>query len=665
MNTISITLSGLLAMASALPALGSAPLAIQGGPHDAGQGVHREAVTPYPNHLSPRLHAALLRVLEAEEEFTLLTHPFDEAGNEISQAEKQWRMTAPESPLKQYLDHHRPRFDTRGLAMDRLALRDCILYDAAFGAAAELVDEHPDFEIDELLAAFEASFVEGVPIWSTELAREHHVRSLDAHEFWPLGNGRALGRLTWGLLQQDSFWRGESRDRGLMILGLLERGAESRLVAQVVDLSLANALPTSTDPAKDGHGVCGPEFSIAQSIGYDRRHEQALVRDLELITYLSSLQDYSGPFNLDLVTIEELPHGALEVTPTALGHLRWWVPAKLDQVRNELYDGAHLEQLHMEMRRSKSLEERLLFWGKLAKQTDFATFRVHVLEELSAVLAWEVDFPGTERLQELMDLAEAGTLSDDQLAELSSLEGHAKREQDRFMQALINGLIGVGIDHEIDFLVSTIADDLPAALELLGKDGFAGAQRHEALMSEAWFQLASSESPELNRLLSDGLTHPASLPVLARDNLIWAATQDAGMLAVANLERVLDIGSPRDKAIALLNPGWAREDTYTVAMTDLLDQVYAMDAGRSTRLRIEAYFTSSLTNRPVSAGTREVLLASLRDANWASKSESCYWSQVWEAPERFPDRLALVRRYLTPQEIEAKVAEGLLPTGVF
>ena len=137
------------------------------------------------------------------------------------------------------------------------------------------------------------------------------------------------------------------------------------------------------------------------------------------------------------------------------------------------------------------------------------------------------------------------------------------------------------------------------------------------------------------------------------------------MLAVANLERVLDIGSPRDKAIALLNPGWAREDTYTVAMTDLLDQVYAMDAGRSTRLRIEAYFTSSLTNRPVSAGTREVLLASLRDANWASKSESCYWSQVWEAPERFPDRLALVRRNLTPQEIEAKVAEGLLPTGVF
>ena len=80
---------------------------------------------------------------------------------------------------------------------------------------------------------------------------------------------------------------------------------------------------------------------------------------------------------------------------------------------------------------------------------------------------------------------------------------------------------------------------------------------------------------------------------------------------------------------------------------------------------LRAYFTSSLTNRPVSAGTREVLLASLSDANWASKSESCYWSQVWEAPERFPDRLALVRRNLTPQEIEAKVAEGLLPTGVF
>jgi len=658
MKLLDLTLPALLALASATPALSATTPPTQDG--------GREAVaTTYPDQLTPRLHGALMKVLATEAEFAQLTYPFDEDGNLIGLEEQQWRMNDPASPLKGFLDHHRERFYTGGLPMDETGLRDCILHDAGYSAAADLLAEHPDFDAEELLAAFDDAFVTGEPIWNSEMARGYHVRFLETHEFWPLGNGRALGRLAWGVLQQDAYWSQGERDRGAVILGLLERGVESRLVAQVVDLALASPIRSKEDSGKDGHGVCNPELPIAGPVGFDRRHEEALERDLELVSFLSNLQDPSGAFDLDAVAIEELPGGKLTMTPTQLGHLRWWIPRRLAQVREELYEGAYLEEIHLAMRRSTSLEERLMFWSDLAGQSDFASFRDNALGEIQALLAWQTEFPGTERLRELMDLDSVGGLTEEERAELWSLRSPASRDRDRFMGGLIAQLVGSGLRHDFDSLVTTLSNDLPAALAPLAAQDFLGREREQSLLNRAWFKLATSKEPERHRILAEALDNVEPLPLLARDNLIWAASKDRGLEATANLQRVIEVGSPRDRAVALMNPGWAREDTYITAMGGLVEDVFGGEVDHSTRLRIEAYFTTSLENRPVTPATRELLLASLRDENWSGKNEHCYWGQTWASPERFGERLDLVRKFLGPAGIDAAVAEGIVPGDVF
>ena len=278
------------ALLVALSGPGSAHLACPSPPQEAA----RRAVPSHGEWLSPAVHEALLEVLRFEDEFIRLVSPFDQRGETISADQQAWRLTDPESPLKQYLDRHRARFDTHGLEMDVPGLRDCILYDAAYQVAADLVAAEPAFVPQDLLRAFELEFVDGAPIWASELAEDLYRRAQDDHTLSALGNGRALARLTWGVLQQEEWWSSEERDRGELILALLGRGLESRLVAEVVDLALANPLRPSPDPSIGGRGVCAPHLPVAQDVGYDQRHERALEGDLELVTYLSTIQDPTG-----------------------------------------------------------------------------------------------------------------------------------------------------------------------------------------------------------------------------------------------------------------------------------------------------------------------------------------------------------------------------------
>jgi hypothetical protein len=645
----------------------SAPivLAINPGPLQVS---NRDAVRPYSDLLSPRIHDALLQVLEAEEELTQLIPPPKRVGEAFSPAEQQWHLNDPASPLKQYLDRHRARFDTHGLTMDVEGLRECIFYDAAFHAAAELVAEHPDLDTDEVLAAFTVPFVEGAPIWPTKLALELYDRSRQSHDLAHLGNGRALARLTWGLLQQKAWWSAGDRDRGALILGLIGCGFESRLVAQVVDLSLANGILPATDPTKSGHGVCAPHLPIAEDIGYDQRHEATLERDLELVTYLSTVEDPSGVINLDLAKVELLDGGRVIVTPNQLGHLCYWVPRRLELVRDELYQGEYREQLKLAMRQSTSLEQRQLFWQSLAASSDFLNLRLQVLDELRAMMAGETNFPQPERLRELLTQAEARALTEAEQQELESLSAQADQRQMEFINTLAGYLVRSGAHGNIDLLVTTLRDDLPELLQSLAASGHPGSSRLDVLLSDAWYHLATSKSPELNRVLEQALTGQDAggieLPSVARDNLIWAATTDGGALASRNLNRVLEVGTCRDKAVALLNPQWANEATFSRGMNDLIQEAWSKNVDTLSRFRIEAYFSSSLATRPVTPASKDVLLTSLRDEHWASKHKTCYWGQAFENPERFSERLDLLRRYLSPQEIEKLTAEGLLPKGL-
>ena len=642
----------------------SAALAVQ-----PVQTVDREAVRAFPEQLTPRIHDALMRVLAAEEELALLAYPFDEQGNMLSREELEWRMNDPESPLRQYLDRHERRFDTHGLEMEPIGLRDCILYDAAFDVAAELVFEHPDLEPSELMAMFERDFVEGEPIWTTDLAREFHSMFLETYELPGLGNGRALARLTWGVLQQEAWWRESGHDRGDMILEILSRGVESRLLADVADSSLASAIRPSMDPTRDGHGVCTPFLPIAMDVGYDRRHEIALEADLELITMLSEMEDPTGALDLDPLKVELLAGGGAKLTPNQLGHLRYWVPRKLAEVRDELYEGEYREELHAALRRSDSLEQRYLYWETLAQRTDFANFRVQMLEELEALVADQADFPGGERIAELLVIAEVRDLSDAERSELIGLQSRFSQSQDRFIGVLTGYLVDLGAIRHVDQLVETLRDDLAGVLAPIGADGIFASQRLESLLNEGWYRLATSDSYELDRILEQGLLGSEAggmdLPEVGRDNLIWAATMNAGSMAMANLDRVVEDGTPRDVAVALLNPSWASEATYSRAMEDLLEDVWSPEVDQMTRMRIESYFTNSLAQRPVTEISKRVLLASIRDERWAAESRTSYWGRAWENPERFTDRLDLVRRFLSSQEIEDLKAQGVLPNELF
>lgn len=634
-------------------------------PQDSG----REAVHRLTEFLEPEIHRSLLAVLAAEEDFMRRVAPFDEQGQPISREKQEWRLSNPDSPLKQYLDLQRARFDTRGLEMDLQGLRDCILYDAAFGVAAELVADHPDLDPAEVVGAFDLAFVEAAPVWQSELSTEFDLRFRAGRELAPLGNGRALARLTWGLLQQEAWWREGERDRGQLILDLLGRGFQSRLLAEVVDLALAPPMQPSPDLRRDGRGVCAPHLTIAGKVGYDSRHEATLASDLELVAYLSRTPDPSGAMELDAFEIEVFPGGRVELTPNELGHLRYWVPRKLDQVRDELYDGAYREELEVAMRRSESLEARYLFWQDLATDSDFGSLRIQVLDELNRLMAWETDFPGTGRLRELRALEQVRELTDAEQSEWRELRVRAERDRDRFIGTLARYLVSSGAESNVDLLVSTLADDLTAALQPMASEGVTGAFRLERLLNDAWYRLAISDCPDLDRVLGQAIAGEEQggldLPVVARDNLIWAATANGGPEALLNLRQVIESGSPRDKGVALLNPEWADDSTYSHAMGELLEDAWSEDVDTGTRMRLEAYFSSSMAKRPVSEASREVLLASLRDEQWARNSVRCYWKQAWEDPEGFSERIDLVRRFLTDREVDQLIAEGVLPEGLF
>ncbi|QDU65176.1 hypothetical protein [Engelhardtia mirabilis] len=635
----------------------------------APQDVTRELVTAHSEYLSPRVHAALVKVLAAEEELAQLTYPYDEDGRPITYAEQERRLQDPDSPLKQYLDHHRSRFDSGSIEMDLRSLHECILFDAAFRVASELVWEHPDLDPAELLRGFDSAVVEGSPVSTSELALECFERFRATLKIGPLNNGTALARLTWGVLQQKDWWRQSGHDRGQLIEDLLGVGLTSQNLAWTVDLALMNPMRPSPDPAQDGRGVCGPKLPISLDVGYEHRHEEVLEGGLELVTYLSALDDPTHALDLEPYKVTSEDGGKTIMVPNDLGHLRRWVPLKLEQVRDELYDGGYREELYLAMRRSSSLEQRYLFWQTLAERSSFAAFRVQMLEELGAIVAGTADFPEPPRVEELLLQAQVRALSPDEARELRALQFEARRNEDRFIQTLTELMVDLGVFGQIDAVVATLRDDLAGVLEPLAADGNSGGDRYESLLNDGWFRLAFSKTHELNRILGQALEGSeagvAELPDVARGNLIWAATCDGSPEARVNLERVVFEGSATDLSSAVLNPAWAEDAIYSIAMGSLIDKAWSSDTARSDRLKAEAAFSTSLAKRPVNEVSKQILLDTLHDEDWSSRKKDSYWGRAWQNPAGYVERLDLVRRLLTGGEIDLLTAQGVLPEGLF
>lgn len=620
-------------------------------PPDAGAG--RSAVAGL--EVAPELGAVLTQVLAQEAYLDELSRPLQEDGAVAeTPAAYEERLFGEGSELLVFLRAGYANFDTYGKPMpEPRVCADLVRYGAGYRAAQELVAARPGLEPGELLALFTTTFVHGDPLWTSPEALEYHASELQAGWLAPLGNGGALGYLTWGLLYQDDYWQVEARDREGFVMQLLARGFESRLVARVVRRALEPPMvPARLGAPYESFGrtIAGTLVPLRGRVGFTKAHEDLLVRDLEA---LEQLEEGLGPEGGELLVDKRLARDGLgrrTVESTPQGHLRTWLPEMLRLVRQELYRGGAPEL----MRRGGTLKERLLYWSKLFGEQGFVAGREAMLAEVASILAGDDDHPLTPEIERLLALQAAVGLSAIDASRLESLVGKRQQERDDLIRSMSQLLGRSGAGEHYGLLVETLAVDLAGLLAELDP------ARQRSMTELAWSGPFLLGQPRAVETLGSLLAGELELPDWTKGSLILdlGAHPDypggPGLLGTLVRE-----GELEDLHAAIANSKWMSAEDLEIAGERLFEALGDPGASRLNRNMAGPSYLSALSRFGDTELAKAKLLETFSKGYWSdSVGEGAFglrlspWHRTW------------LKRVLTSGEIEALIAAGELPTGV-
>ncbi|MDF1799447.1 MAG: hypothetical protein P1V81_09750 [Planctomycetota bacterium] len=609
-----------------------------------------------PAEVAPELEVALLQVLEAEARIDQLSRPHMEDGRPTESPEEyERRLFGEGSELLAHLAAGFEEFDAYGKPMPPARVcADQLRFGAGYRAARGLVVSLPELEPEQLLALFTGEFVGAEPIWTGPEALEYQASEQQAGWLAPLGNGGALGYLTWGLLYQEDFW--QERDRDGFVLQLLSRGLESRLVARTVRRALEPPMvpprPASATGGKPAPGrtIAATMESLRGRVGFTKEHEQLLALDLAA---LELQEDEAKRSDRELPPDKRPvldPAGRRVSQLSDQGYLETWLPMMLRLVRQELYRGGAPEL----MRRGATLKERLLYWNQLFREQGFAAGREAMLAEVAAILAGEDLHPLSPEIDQLLALRAATGLSPEQASRLEALTLERRTEQDSLIRSMsqILGMSGAGEHYEL--LVQTLAVDLS---ELLGELD-PGRQRH--LTEMAWMGPFAKGQPRAVQTLGDALDGQLELPDWTQETLILDLAAHPGYPGgPALLGQLVREGSLEELGTALQNSGWMTAGDLEVAGGRLFEAFEDPGASRYTRGSAGPTYLSALSRFPEPAVAKAKLLETFAAGYWKADQGFGAFGNNLSASDK-----AWLRLVLTDEERAELVQAGSLPGGV-
>lgn len=600
----------------------------------------REQIYPGLEWLDRDLLLAIKAPLDLQLQVAQLTAPYDKDGNPITDPDSYAKhLYGADAPFRLFVTERSELFDFAGFKLPNgQFFIECLLHDAGYRAAEELLRVRPDFEPAALFELFAPRFLTSPSMVASRESVDYFERDGQAGGIVPLSNAGALGYLIWGMLYQTEYWADEEHDRDAFILNLLALGADSKLQALLVERALLAPLrlPEGADLLKHpGRGLAGPFDMLRAKVGYVPAHETLLMNDLALMQELKELD----PSESEIPVTEPAPK-----TP----YLEQWTIHMLDKVRVELYGVKAVDKL----KHGATLAERTAFWKKLFEESRYEFARELALAELRAIVALEDEHPLTRLIDELEALGEGRT--PEQEAELAKLKEQRRTEQISLLRSISGNLARAGVAGSYDLALQTMLVDLPEALKGLG-----GAYE-EALPEQAWNAFTTVEQPRILGTLIDSMSGAIELPESGKNTMILnsAIYQYSGSHDV--LSEILTKGTLRESGTAFINSEWMSEDEYQTGFDELLSRAALPENKGLPCNATISNLLYSLYDRADPAYRKKMLLKTMEGGRWSDPSAPGYWDLQPDQPV-----LDFVKEILTAQEIaqlvkQGKVAPGLL-----
>ena len=599
----------------------------------------REQIYPGLEWLDRDVLLAIKAPLDLQLQVAQLTAPYDEDGKPITDPESYAKhLYSADAPFRLFVTERSELFDFGGFKLPNgQFFIECLLHDAGYRAAGDLLRTRPGFEAQALLELMEPRFLTSPSMVASRESVDYFERDGQAGGIVPLSNAGALGYLLWGLLYQTDYWADEVHDRDAFILNLLALGAESKLQAHLVERALLAPLrlPEGADLLKHpGRGIAGPFDILRAKVGYVPAHETLLMNDLALMQELEELDP--SEFEIPVT-------GTAPKTP----YLEQWTVHMLDKVRIELYGVKAVDKL----KHGATLTERTAFWKKLFEESRYEFARELALAELRAIVALQDQHPLTPRIDELEALGEARTPEQD--AELVQLKERRRDEQVSLLRSICGQLASAGVAGSYDLALQTMLVDMPDALKGLG------GVYEEALPEQAWSGFTTVEQPRILGTLIDSMSGAIELPESGKNTMILnsAIYKYPGSHDV--LSDILTKGTLRESGTAFVNSDWMSEDEYQTGFDQLMSRAALPEnKGLPCNATINNLIYS-LNERTNPAYRKKMLLKTMEGGRWSDPNAPGYWDLQSDMPV-----LDFVKEILTAKEIAKLVAEGKVAPGL-
>jgi len=600
---------------------------------------------------------AMTAILLVEQELVRLGMPPMQDGVPTESGELYAKRIYSEgSEFLAFLEPRLETFDFRGTELPSMKLAiDSVVYDAGYRAAKEMLALQPEFDPASLLALYCDRVVRGEPMLGSETASAFHLTEQRTGALAPLGNGKTLGVLTWGLLYQEAFWASEERDREAFISQLLSHGFDSRFVAAVVRIAVEPPLVPAREALaseKGGHPIEGSLDVLRGIVGFTKLHEQQLMDDLRLVQEIKRLPGDDEDLDLRDFTVEELPDGGVRRHLTKRGHIKVWLPKMLDLVRRELYPGDYT----LRLRHGETIEERTLFWKQVFGLHGYFAGRDEMLAELRAIFADQDDHPLTARILELQAQALASGLNEEEALELKSLEKERSEERIQTIELMTGLLASYGAGQQFTDMLETMSVTLPDALEPLGGAAVG------SVMYKAWGAAAVQDTPEVVGDLAEYFDGDSVLSPLGAERFLYFVGPRGYPGGPALMERVFEEGTVREIAASISNSSWLKPQQIQMVTEELLERYDRPDCSALDRASITGGLISAILNQSDPKRAKADLLRTIEDGRWMDSQSERSWCTY--LPSGTGVTMRRVRELFSAAEIKALVAEGKLAKGV-
>jgi hypothetical protein len=591
------------------------------------QDSSREPLAPFTGtaweSLSPALQNAIWDVLSVEDEINTLTRPLDGDGQELVGEALQAHLFGEGSPLFTYLETRLPRFAYGKASPHINECIDSVRHDAGFAAMENLLAEEPTFDAASLLGLVTQEFIEGEPLWGSEAAIAFHKEGLMAGQLAPLGNGGALGYLTWGMLYSEGYWKSEEHDREAFISELLSLGFDSVQQGRVVTRALETPMLFGVEP---GRGIAGDVPSLVGKVGFTAVHEKQLQGDLEVLHLLeeSPATKLDPEMDVRRHRIEPREAGIFEVIQPQKGHLKSWLPRMLFQVREELYPGG----ASYRMRRGTSLEERETYWKRLFESVGYVAARELALEELAALASGDDSFVDASSIELLLAKQSSSALLPEEAVQLAELQAKRIRMRESMTRNLVRLSVNQGLEHFYELATMTLANDIPEALAGLGE------VEVEANVSYGWILVSLKNDPRSMNTIEAGFAGELNLGESGLATLVNQLSRSDHQGRNVVLEKALTREDPTSVFAALIESEWLPKDRYQEEMEKQLGRLDDPQLDRYTAVRSRTSFMQSLVFRKDKEQAKALVLQTMSLGHWSSPDSQENWgmSQAAYAP---------------------------------